>query len=189
MGNALKQLLEFGPFCVGPEQRLLFRDQQAIPLPSKTFDLLLVLVQHSGQVVLKDDLMKTLWPDAFVEESNLGQHVFQLRKALGDRSQDSSYIVTVPGGGYRFAQSVNILRPEEELVVERHTRSHMVIDEVDVSAPRHALPSGRRWAHKNIALVVLAGLVATGYFTGRAYRSSHTASPERMMLAVLPFRT
>jgi Tol biopolymer transport system component/DNA-binding winged helix-turn-helix (wHTH) protein len=140
MGNAVKQLLEFGPFRIDPEQRLLFRDQQAISLPSKTFDLLLVLVQHSGQVILKDDLMKTLWPDTFVEESNLGQHVFQLRKALGDRSQDSSYIVTVPGRGYRFAHSVQTLEPGQDLVIENRTKSHVVIDEVGVNAHklRHA---------------------------------------------------
>ena len=129
MGNEVKQLMEFGPFRIDPAQRLLFRDQQPISLPPKTFDLLLVLAQRSGQVVLKDDLMKTLWPDTFVEESNLGQQVFQLRKALGDRSQDSSYIVTVPGRGYRFVPRVNVLTPEEELVVESHTRSHVIIEE------------------------------------------------------------
>src|SRR5580658_10708531 len=102
MGNAVKQLLEFGPFQVDPQQRLLFRDQQPISLSPKTFDLLLLLVQHSERVVLKDDLMKALWPDTFVEESNLGQHVFQLRKALGERPQDHTYIVTVPGRGYRL---------------------------------------------------------------------------------------
>jgi DNA-binding winged helix-turn-helix (wHTH) protein len=82
MGNAVKQLLEFGPFRLDPEQRLLLRAQTPIPLSPKAFDLLLILVQHSGEVVVKDDLMKLLWPDTFVEESNLGQHVFQLRKAL-----------------------------------------------------------------------------------------------------------
>jgi eukaryotic-like serine/threonine-protein kinase len=106
MPQPVKHLLEFGPFRIDPEQRLLLRDQQPVPLSPKAFDLLLVLTQHGGQVVLKDDLMKTLWPDTFVEESNLGQHVFQLRKALGERPQDHTYIVTVPGRGYRFAQTV-----------------------------------------------------------------------------------
>src|SRR5271170_5748680 len=123
MSNAVKHLLEFGPFRIDPEQRLLLRDQQAIPLSPKAFDLLLTLVQHSGQVLLKDDLMKTLWPDTFVEESNLGQHVFQLRKALGDRSQDSSYIVTVPGRGYLFVQQVHAISEGDSIVVESHSRS------------------------------------------------------------------
>jgi DNA-binding winged helix-turn-helix (wHTH) protein len=120
MGNEVKQLLEFGPFRVDPGQRLLLRDQQPISLSPKTFDLLLVLVQHSGQVMLKDELMQALWPDTFVEESNLGQHIFQLRRALADKSQDSSqYIVTVPGRGYRFVLPVSVTGQEDKnLAVE-----------------------------------------------------------------------
>jgi Tol biopolymer transport system component/DNA-binding winged helix-turn-helix (wHTH) protein len=130
MSNAVKHLLEFGPFRIDPGRRLLLRDQQAIPLSPKAFDLLLALVEHSGELVLKDDLMKTLWPDTFVEESNLGQQVFQLRKALGERAQTGSYIVTVPGRGYRFAQTVRALPVEEEhIVVESRSRSRMVIEE------------------------------------------------------------
>src|SRR5579863_7353083 len=130
MGNAIKQLLEFGPFRVDPEQRLLLRDQQPIPLSPKAFDLLLVLASRGGQVVLKDDLMKQLWPDTFVEESNLGQHVFQLRKALGERPQDHTYIVTIPGRGYRFVPQVRTLDPDtEEIVVQTHSRSRVVIEQ------------------------------------------------------------
>jgi len=92
MDNDVKHLLEFGPFRVDPEERLLLRDQQAIPLPPKAFDLLLALLERSGHVVLKDDLMKLLWPDTFVEESNLGQHIFLIRKSLGERAQGSSYV-------------------------------------------------------------------------------------------------
>jgi eukaryotic-like serine/threonine-protein kinase len=103
MDNTVKHLLEFGPFRLDPEQRLLLREQQPVPLSPKAFDLLLILVQRSGQLVLKDDLMKLLWPDTFVDEFNLGQHVFQLRKALGEKAQGSTFIVTVPGRGYRFA--------------------------------------------------------------------------------------
>jgi DNA-binding winged helix-turn-helix (wHTH) protein len=175
MGNAVKHLLEFGPFRIDPEQRLLLRDQQAIPLSPKAFDLLLALVQHSGQLLLKDDLMKTLWPDTFVEESNLGQQVFQLRKALGERAQNGSYIVTVPGRGYRFAQAVRALPVEEEhIVVESRSRSRMVIEEkfvggkgshdstvalYPVAAPK-ALPGSvsERWSRRGrITALVLLG--------------------------------
>jgi hypothetical protein len=81
MDNAVKHLLEFGPFRLDPEQRLLLREQQSIPLSPKAFDLLLILVQRSGQLVLKDDLMKLLWPDTFVEESNLGPTRFSDKKS------------------------------------------------------------------------------------------------------------
>ena len=131
MSIAVKYLLEFGPFRLDPEQRLLMRDQEVIPLSPKAFDLLLVLVQRSGQVVLKDELMRLLWPDTFVEESNLGQHVFQLRKLMGERAQDASYIVTVPGSGYRFAHRVTKIpvNANEESPLESQSRPHVVGEE------------------------------------------------------------
>jgi DNA-binding winged helix-turn-helix (wHTH) protein/tetratricopeptide (TPR) repeat protein len=136
MDNPVKHLLEFGPFRIDPEQRLLLRDEQPIPISPKAFDLLMVLIQSGGQILLKDDLMKTLWPDTFVEESNLGQHVFQLRKALGERPQDHSYIITVPGRGYRFAQKVRTVAEEEEkedgeeqIVMATRSLARVVIEE------------------------------------------------------------
>lgn len=182
MGSEIKQLLEFGCFRVDSKQRLLFRDQQPISLSPKAFDLLLVLVRHSGQVVLKDDLMKALWPDTFVEESNLGQHIFQLRKALSDRSQDSShYIVTVPGRGYRFAQPVRTFgagaeQSDEDVVIARHSRTRVVVEErgvedkVDRKSDLEFFPereprmlparaTGVRWLGKQVAALVLAGVI------------------------------
>src|ERR1700676_962182 len=84
MDRQAKHLLEFGPFRMDLDERVLMRDRETITLSPKAFETLLVLVQHSEHVVLKDDLMKILWPDTFVEESNLSQHIFQLRKALGE---------------------------------------------------------------------------------------------------------
>lgn len=131
MGNAVKHLLEFGPFRIDPEQRLLLRARQPIPLSPKAFELLLLLAQRSGQIVLKDELMGLLWPNTFVEESNLGQHVFQLRKALGEQAQAPVYIVTVPGRGYRFAQKVRTIpaETEEEIVLESHSQARFLIEE------------------------------------------------------------
>src|SRR5215471_12077832 len=139
MSNAVKHLLEFGPFRIDPEQRLLMRDQQPVPLSPKAYELLLLLVQRSGQVVLKDDLMNLLWPDTFVEESNLGQHVFQLRKALGD----PSYIVTVPGRGYQFVPSVRAIPviENQEPAVEIPTVSQIAVED-DVQ-PRSPAPASR----------------------------------------------
>src|SRR5215472_3977578 len=135
MSTEIKNLLEFGPFRVDPEQRVLLRGQDPIPLSPKAFDLLLVLAQRSGEVVLKDELMTLLWPDTFVEESNLSQHVFQLRKALGEQGQTPSYIVTVPGRGYRFNQSVRTVPGEdgEQIIVASRSRSSLVIEEEGVA--------------------------------------------------------
>ena len=78
-----KELYEFGPFRVDPEKETLFRAGESVPLTPKTFQILLVLVRNSKEVVTKDDLMKTVWPDTFVEEANLSRNIFMLRKALG----------------------------------------------------------------------------------------------------------
>ncbi len=163
MGNGVKQLLTFGPFRIDAEQRLLLRDEKPVPLSPKAFDLLIVLAQRSGQIVTKDDLMKLLWPDTFVEESNLGQHVFQLRKALGDRSQDSAYIVTVPGRGYRFAQRVETLPEEESIVVESHSRSRVVIEE-RMAPVEIGRPGQRRFRIHPALIAVLAAAIVAGIF-------------------------
>jgi DNA-binding winged helix-turn-helix (wHTH) protein/Tol biopolymer transport system component len=93
---------EFEFFRLDSRERLLLRDGKPIPLTPKVFDTLLLLVQNSGHLVLKDDLMLTLWPDRFVGEANLSQNISVVRKALGDTAQNPRYIVTVSGRGYRF---------------------------------------------------------------------------------------
>lgn len=97
---------EFGPFRVDTLKRLLLRDGQTVPLTAKAFDTLVTFVQHSGQDLDKDELMKTVWPDTIVEENNLTQNVSALRKALGESKSEHRYIVTIPGRGYRFVAAV-----------------------------------------------------------------------------------
>jgi DNA-binding winged helix-turn-helix (wHTH) protein/tetratricopeptide (TPR) repeat protein len=196
MDNSVKHLLEFGPFRIDPEQRLLLRGELPIPLSPKAFDLLLALTQRDGQVVVKDDLMKLLWPDTFVEESNLAQHIFQLRKALGERAQDSSYIVTVPGRGYRFAQKVRsipatvpileaALEREEDFSVRSHSRSRMVIEES--SALVRLTPAGS-W-NKAIVAAALAivATAAVAYFL--THRAPKLTTKDTVVLADFANRT
>ena len=80
----VKELYEFGPFRVDPEKEILLRAGEPVSLTPKTFQILLVLVRHSQEVVTKDDLMKAVWPDTFVEEANLSRNIFMLRKAMVD---------------------------------------------------------------------------------------------------------
>ena len=77
-----KQLYEFGPFRVDPEKELLLRDKESIPLAPKAFQVLLVLMRRKQELVTKDELLKAVWPDTFVEETNLSRNIFLLRKAL-----------------------------------------------------------------------------------------------------------
>jgi eukaryotic-like serine/threonine-protein kinase len=132
LGQKPRELYEFGPFRVDPEKETLLRAGESVPLTPKTFQILLVLIRSSKEVVTKDDLMKTVWPDTFVEEANLSRNIFMLRKALGETAQDHRYIVTVPGRGYRLAERV-LLVPEQELTViaANHSKMRVEVKETD----------------------------------------------------------
>ena len=93
---------QFGPFVIDVRERLLERDGQPVALTPKAFDLLAALVEQPGRLITKDELLRKVWPDTFVEESNLAYNVFALRKALGDTAEEGRFIETVPKRGYRF---------------------------------------------------------------------------------------
>lgn len=105
--KGIKQFYEFGPFRLDASDRLLLRDGKLVPLKPKVIDTLLLLVENSGRVVAKDELLGALWPDSFVEESNLTQNIYALRKALG--AGQPPFIETIPRRGYRFAAAVKKL--------------------------------------------------------------------------------
>ena len=116
MSSLTNSLYEFGEFRLDAQNRVLRRGETAVPLTPKAFDVLLVLIQSGGRIVSKDELMKAVWPDSFVEESNLTQTIFMVRKALNE-TKDQRYILNVQGQGYRF------LVPITEAVAGRPERS------------------------------------------------------------------
>src|ERR1700752_2134797 len=97
---------EFGPFQLDLNDRLLTRAGEVVSLRPKATEILARLVMNAGQVIKRDELLKEVWPDTFVEESNLSQTIFTLRKALGDDRGEPRYIETVPRRGYRFVAAV-----------------------------------------------------------------------------------
>jgi len=104
-----RHLYEFGPFRLEPAEHLLLRDGQVIPLAPKVFDTLLVLVQNSGHLVDKDELLRRVWPDTFVEEGNLTKNIFALRKILEGGRENEKFIETIPKRGYRFVAPITEL--------------------------------------------------------------------------------
>ena len=111
--DAIGTVYEFGPFRLDPKNRQLLRVGEPIALTPKVFDALVVLVESRGRLVLKDDILKAVWPDTFVTESNLTQVVFTLRKALGERGGERHYIVTIPKRGYRFGAHIQQIERED----------------------------------------------------------------------------
>lgn len=114
MSESLQAFFEFGPFRIDTQRCLLLREGVAMPLSPKAFETLLVLVENNGRVMKKEELISRIWPNSFVEEGNLTQNIFVLRKALGEGPNDHRYIVTIPGHGYRFVAPVKALPHTEE---------------------------------------------------------------------------
>ena len=102
----LSSQFAFGQFRVDPGSRQLWCEDRLIPLNTRVFDTLLVLLKHHDRVVEKDELMRTVWPDSFVSEDSLTQSIWALRRALGDHSSQPSFVATVPRRGYRFVAPV-----------------------------------------------------------------------------------
>ena len=140
MTRQLQVIHEFGPYRVDPSKRLLLREGEVVPLTPKCFEILLVLIENSGEVIDKEGLMNRVWPDSFVEEGNLTYNISVLRKALGERANEHLYIVTVPGRGYQFVAGVSEVslddvgqeketsNVQEVLVVREPTRARSLSD-------------------------------------------------------------
>src|SRR5262252_5454909 len=107
MQTASVQIYEFGEFQIDKGRRLLRRlDGTPVPLTPRVFETLLYMVEHHDAVLDKERIMEAVWPDSIVEENNLAQAISKLRQVLGETPGSHSYIVTVPGRGYRFVAKV-----------------------------------------------------------------------------------
>ena len=106
MSRQTKRFYVFGVFRIDVTERVLFGEKGVVSLTPKVFDTLLVLVENSGHVLSKEELMEKVWPDSFVEENNLAQNISVLRKALGEEGSGQKCIETVPKRGYRFTADV-----------------------------------------------------------------------------------
>src|SRR5215475_10387410 len=113
MSHQTNHIYEFDLFRLDAAEHLLLREGEAVPLQPKAFNLLLALVERHGHLLEKEELLKKVWPNTFVEEANLASNISQLRKALGDGENGHRYIETAPKCGYRFVARV------KEVSVER----------------------------------------------------------------------
>jgi DNA-binding winged helix-turn-helix (wHTH) protein len=158
----VRQCYRFGRFRIDSQSRVLYRDDERIAVPPKTADLLLALLGRDGELITRDELMQSVWPDTFVEDNNLAKHIFLLRKTLGANDQGVAYIETVPKRGYRFIGPVEREQSSEFPVIgfENHAREQIVIEETEETA---APPAKRLPAIITIA-IVLALCCAAGLF-------------------------
>src|SRR5262249_20742679 len=184
-----RHIYEFGPFRLDAAEHLLLRDGEAIPLTPKAFDLLLALVERNGHLVEKDELLKKVWPDTFVEEANLASNISQLRKALGDGENGHRYIETAPKRGYRFVAIVReVLEEGEESKTKVQTTLVNQGPEPSVVEPATARLVERRsfltsWRALAVAFGLLLAVVAGSVRWRGSERPAAISS-----LAVLPMK-
>jgi DNA-binding winged helix-turn-helix (wHTH) protein/Tol biopolymer transport system component len=168
-----RKIYEFGPYRLDTAQMLLSRDGSVVPLQPRAIETLLALVRGDGQVVSKQDLMNAVWPDSFVEESNLSQNVFLLRRELGRTAEGEEYIQTVPRRGYRINVPVAVIGPENR----RPQVSSKQVSTVNGKSPVQPVAVVRPgWVVAAGPALAIAALVAMAIGAGWFWRAE-TARP------------
>ncbi len=184
MSSLTSNLYEFDQFRLDLQNRVLRRAGTVVPLTPKALDVLLFLIQNAGRIVTKDELMKTVWRDSFVEESNLTQTIFMVRKAL-EETAERRYILTVQGQGYRFLVPVKEASVEPKQVeAPAPTQTYGAdVSEVPPQSPPQRT-NKLRLAFISSALVAVVLILASGIWF---MRRGTVEQPGKIMLAVLPF--
>jgi eukaryotic-like serine/threonine-protein kinase len=132
-----KELYQFGPFSLDPAERVVSRDGTPLSLTPKVFDTLVCLVRSQGRLLTKDELLKEIWRDTFVEEVNLAVNISTLRKMLGEGPQEGRYILTVPGRGYRFVAAVQKVTKASDERDPSSGNGLLASPEVDLGTTEH----------------------------------------------------
>src|SRR5262245_10730477 len=189
MSVETKHFYEFGPFRIDSAQRFLLRDGRLVRLTGKAFDVLLALVERSGHLVERDELIEKVWPDCFVEEGNLTVTISMLRKALEAGENGDSYIETIPRRGYRFTADVREVRIDAGTAPLKEATSRLPANEEEPGGKgperRLKVPAG---SMRKISLLIAAVLV-TGALAGLLlFRRGQRTVAEIKSLAVLPLR-
>jgi DNA-binding winged helix-turn-helix (wHTH) protein/TolB-like protein/Tfp pilus assembly protein PilF len=185
---------EFGPFVLDTMQHALLKHSAPVDITPKTYDTLLVLLQNNGRMLSKEELMQAVWPDSFVEESNLTQQVSMIRKALGESATEQRYVITVPGRGYRFTGDVRTTDLQASAGTSSQPIEQTPPGETNAPADVSLLPlTGKRTSKRTSLLfmtafsVLAVALVAITNFVYRAHvRPQPPVGPRS--LAILPLQ-
>ncbi len=205
MDESQTSIYAFGEFRLDAAKRLLLKaDDEIVPLMPKAFDTLLYLVRNSGKIIEKEELMREIWADSFVEENNLSQNISILRKTLGERRGEHRFIATVPGRGFKFVAEVREIQdskfkiqdsdetPDETEIFEAEAEKpnsdfeKVQEGESETGSQTPAIKNqNRKWMVVLVVLGVFA-LGAAGFFLWR--ENQKAASKPIRSIAVLPFK-
>jgi DNA-binding winged helix-turn-helix (wHTH) protein/TolB-like protein len=191
-------VFQFGEFQIDARARALRREKATVTVNSRTFDVLLYFVQNPGKVLTRDELLKNVWPDSFVDENSLAQSISALRRALDEKPGDNNYIVTLPGRGYQFVAPVQVVAPESGgtlpafaassgnvssgLFLQQQTIRTSVITEAN---EQPSLPSPRNRAAVTLGTVLaVAAIAVAGFYAWRQFHRGPPATRSNAMSTI-----
>jgi eukaryotic-like serine/threonine-protein kinase len=207
------EIFQFGEFQIDARARTLRREDEIVTLNYRAFDVLLYLAQNPGRALTRDELLKNVWPDTYVDEHSLAQSISVLRRALDEKPGDNSYIVTLPGRGYQFVAPVRAVAPENlalvpdaatvashaptGLLYQQQTIRTSVITEERQQLSLPAPP--RRGVVTRVGVLAIAVIAVSGIYGWKQFHRAPPANPTaiptsgtpiaaRRSIAVLGFR-
>src|SRR5664279_1381709 len=203
MSMKAEEIFQFGEFQIDARARTVRREKAIVTLNSRSFDVLLYFVQNPGRVLAREEMLKNVWPDAFVDEHSLAQSISVLRRALEEKPGDNDYIVTLPGRGYQFVSPVTVVPPESlsvipdvappsgnasnALLLQRQTIRTSVITE---EKEQLSLPIPRRWgsvrlvaAFATAAILLVSVAILGGTWYWRSHRAPKLTEEDTIVLA------
>lgn len=178
------ECFEFERFSLDTRHMVLCRESKQIDLAPKVIETLVALVQNNGVILNKDELMQIVWPDTVVDESNIFQNLYLLRKTLGNKMDGEPFIETFRRRGYRFSADVRVgTSPEASLIDLRTVRTSN-------QRPDRQFSNGGLIIWAAILLCLVVTIVASAFYRpwGRIYTEVNTPRQLPGSIAVLPFR-
>ena len=186
-------LYRFGQFALDSRKRTLTRADSPISLTPTAFDVLLFLVQNPNRLVSKEELLEAVWGGTFVEEGNLTQYIYHLRKALGDNPEDARLIVTIARRGYQFTADVTVAEAADtarQAAVQVSTAESSPAGAQpapEVPADKAVPKTSKRWRNAAAVAAATVILAAVAYTSWQHFGGMTPPRSQKIMLAVLPF--
>ena len=183
--NKERKFYEFDGFRLDVEDKTLWHGQEKISLPLKAVEMLTLLVENRGRTVTKDEILKTLWQDTFVDENILAVTVSSLRKVFGERKDENRFIETVPRRGYRFVAEA--VETNGSLILEKHTITEITLEK-DEFLEQSSIKRNQIFAVLGVlAIILLMGAVYL-WRTSPNGKDSAKSNVPLQTIAVLPFK-